>query len=56
MGANMAAVLSITLNRFIVIIERQLWCIFQGTVLLIIVFVRAEREGNGHYTCGLSIK
>ena len=30
MAANMAAVLGITVIRFIVILERYFWCIFQG--------------------------
>ena len=46
MAANMAAVRSITLIRFIVILEGQFWCIFQGTVLLIMAFVRAARQGG----------
>ncbi len=46
MAANIAAVRSITLILFIFILERSFWCIFQGAVLLIMVFVRAERQGE----------
>ena len=50
MATNMAVGPSITLIRFIVILERSFWCVFQSTVLLIMAFVRAEREGEGYYT------
>ena len=46
MAANIAAVRSITLILFIFILERSFWCIFQGTVLLKMAFVRAERQGE----------
>ena len=46
MAAKIGAVRRITLIMFIVILERPFWCLFQGTVLLIIAFVSAEREGE----------
>ena len=46
MDAKIGAFQRITLIMFIVILERQFWCIFQGNVLLIMAFVSIEREGE----------
>ena len=52
----MAAVRSVTRIRFIVILESYFWCLFHGSVLLIMALSGQSVWGNGEYTCGLSIK
>ena len=46
MAAKMAAIRSVTRIRFIIILERYCWCLFHGTVLLIMALLKGKAKGG----------